>query len=447
MIALGITGGIVLAATMVATIVVMILGLRRAYETQIKNLTERLQDALVAAQTEREWVRSLEEAKLQAELEVEAQKRANNERDLRYQREKELTVARVDELSRKILAETSEKLKRDSGENIGLLLKPLQEELNKFRQRIDEVNTEDATRAGKLDERIRRLVEDTNQVSAKANELAAAIRGEAQVTGEWAEMQLKSILDMAGLREGTDYSYQESFAAEGSGHKDKRMDFLIKLPEERWMVVDSKATVAAYADFIGTTDETDRKAAQERIVASVKAHIDEMARANYAKELAIAQGKNLLPTMLMYIPFDEVYLMAMKARIKVQANGRDETITLREYAAKRNIAMVNGASAVPLVRLIETLWINYNVDKKAVRIKETAEGLVDKFNTFVNGFQDLGKAIGKVNEQYNTSIRQLSAGPGNVLKRLKDLQELGVPEAAKVLEPEELEAKIIHGNA
>ncbi|MBR4523386.1 MAG: DNA recombination protein RmuC [Kiritimatiellae bacterium] len=419
---------------------------RKAYEGQVATLKEQLGDAMVAAQTEREWVRNLEEGRIRAEEEVKAIEAANRERDLRYKHEQDLAYARIKELSEKILGENARRLKEEGNENISRLLKPLQEEIGKFRQRIDEVNTEDARRSGQLDERIRKLVEDTNQISQEASDLASAIRGEAQVTGEWAELQLKRVLELGGLKEETDYSYQETFASDGSLRKDKRLDFLVKMPDDRWLVIDSKATIGAYADYHGEDDPEKRETAKERIVASVKAHIDEMAAANYVKSLNLAAGRKLLSTMFMYIPFDEVYLIAMKAKVTVQANGRSEPMLLRDYARMHDIALVNGASVVPLVRLIEEMWVNYNLDKRAVKIKEAAEGLVDKFNTFANGFQELGKTLGRVNEQYNAAVRQLSVGPGNVLKRLGDLRELGVPAAAKVVSPEVMETKILNEN-
>lgn len=419
---------------------------RKAYDSQVATLKEQLDNAMVAAQTEREWVRNLEEGRIRAEEEVKAIEAANRERDLRYKHEQDLAYARIKELSEKILGENARRLKEEGSENISRLLKPLQEEIGKFRQRIDEVNSEDARRSGQLDERIRKLVEDTNQISQEASELASAIRGEAQVTGEWAELQLKKVLELGGLKEETDYSYQETFASDGSQRKDKRLDFLVKMPDERWLVIDSKATIGAYADFHGEEDPVLREDARARIVASVKAHIDEMVAANYVKSLNIAAGRKLLSTMLMYIPFDEVYLIAMKAKVMVQVNGRSEQMLLRDYARMHDIALVNGASVVPLVRLIEEMWVNYNLDKRAVKIKEAAEGLVDKFTTFANGFQDLGKALNKVNEQYNAAVRQLSMGPGNVLKRLGDLRDLGVSAAAKVVEPEVMEAKLVNEN-
>lgn len=440
--------GIVVVALVAAMAFMMVSSVRKAYEAQVSNLNERLGEALVAAETEREWVRNLEESKLAAEAEVKAIEASNRERELRYKHEQEVNYARIKELSERILGENARKLKEEGGENIARLLKPLQEEIGKFRQRIDEVNSEDARRAGALDERIKRLVEDTNQVSARANELASAIRGEAVVTGEWAEMQLKRIFELSGMKEGDDgYLYQETFASEGSDRKDKRIDFLVSLPEGRWIVVDSKATIEAYAEYHGLEAGEAKEDAKARIEQSVKAHVDEMIKADYARNLAIAQNRTVLPTMLMYIPFDEVYLIAMKARIKVRRNGQDVQMLLREYAREHDIAIVNGASVVPLINLIREMWINYNVDKKAAKIKETAESLVDKFNTFVNGFQELGKQLAKVNDQYNTSIRQLCAGPGNVMKRLGELKDLDVSAAAKMMEPEALEARTINGNA
>lgn len=341
-------------------------------------------------------------------------------------------------LAQKILDERSEKLKKEGEDNLKTLLDPLRRQLDDFVRRMNEVNSEDVKRASALETGIRNLVEQTNAVSAQASDLARAIRSDAQVTGEWGEAQLKRVLELGGLQEGMHYAYQETFASEGSDRRDLRVDVLLKLPDERWMVIDAKTTMAAYVDYVKAEGD-EKESVKKRIVASVKAHVDELKAADYRKNLAARTGKRLFGTTLMYIPFDEVYLVAMKAEITLGG----ERMQLREYAGKSDVVFVNSASLLPIVRLVEELWARDQADKKALAIKTSAEGLVEKFDAFLegaDGFYALGKHLNDAAKCYNAAIGRLASGKGNIVKRLADLGEMGVSASAKLPAPEEVES-------
>jgi len=141
----------------------------------------------------------------------------------------------------------------------------------------------------------------------------------------------------------------------------------------------------------------------------------------------------------MYIPFDEVYLIAMKAEVVVSG----ERIMLREYARRNDIVFVNSSSLLPVIRLVESLWARDKADKKALKIKEAAEGLLEKFNGFLSaadGFTAIGKHLNEAARCYNASLGRLASGPGNVIKRLSDMKEMGVSAAAKLPPPDEVES-------
>ena len=341
-------------------------------------------------------------------------------------------------LAQKVLEERSAALKREGAESIGNLVAPLQRQIAEFKARVDAINSEDVKRTAELAKGIEDLVKQTNAVSAQANDLATAIRSDAQVTGQWGEAQLKRVLELGGLQETVHYDYQETFASPGSDRKDLRTDVLVKMPDDRWLVIDAKTTMAAYVDYV-RADGDGRDDPRERIVASVKGHVDELKNAGYHRNLAATTGKKLLNTMLMYIPFDEVYLIAMKAEITVSG----ERMLLREYARRNDVVFVNSSSLMPVIRLVEMLWARDKADRKALKIKESAESLLDKFSGFLSaadGFLSIGRHLNDAARCYNASLGRLSTGPGNVIKRLADLKEMGVSSAAKLPPPEEVEA-------
>lgn len=378
-------------------------------------------------------------AELKARIaELEAQERRIADQERHYQRLMDQSEARFRDLAQKVLEERSEKLKAEGAEAIGGLVDPLRRQIAEFKARVDAINSEDVKRTAELVKGIENLVRQTNAVSEQANDLASAIRSDAQVTGAWGEAQLKRVLELGGLEESVHYDCQETFASPGSDRRDLRTDVLVKMPDDRWLVIDAKTTMAAYVDYVHA-DGADKDDPRERIIASVKGHVDELRNAAYHRNLAATTGRRLLNTMLMYIPFDEVFLIAMKAEVTVSG----ERVLLREYARRNDIVFVNSSSLMPVIRLVEMLWARDKADRKALRIKEAAEALVEKFNGFLSasdGFAAIGKHLNDAARCYNASLGRLATGPGNVIKRLADMKEMGVLATAKLPPPDEVAA-------
>ena len=392
-------------------------------------------NALKIERTRLEGEIAKRDADLDAERRLIASQKSHYE-ELRAQSE-----AQFKALAQRILEERSAALKREGAESIGNLLAPLQRQIAEFRQRVDAVNTEDVRRTAELAKGIEELMKQTNAVSAQANDLANAIRSDAQVTGPWGEAQLKRVLELGGLEESVHYDCQETFAAPGSDRKNLRTDVLVKMPGDRWLVIDAKTTMAAYVDYV-RADTDERDDVRTRIVASVKSHVDELKAADYSRSIAATTGRQLLNTTLMYIPFDEVFLIAMKAEVTVSG----ERTPLRDYARRNGIVFVNSSSLMPVIRLVEMLWARDTSEREVRKLKETAEKLLDKFDTFFehsDGFLSIGKHLNNAVKCYNASLGRLATGPGNVIKWLNDVKEMGGVVAAKLPPSDEVEARSV----
>jgi DNA recombination protein RmuC len=305
---------------------------------------------------------------------------------------------------------------------------------------VETANKDDIERTTSLKKEIEHLVAQTNLVSSEADKLATAIRADAQVTGQWGEIQLKRVLELGGLEETIDYQYQETFASPGSGRLDMRTDILIKMPEDRWLVIDAKTTMAAYADYVGENGERNSEAIG-RIVNSLVEHVKEMRKADYHKKLEVTTGKRLLPVMFMYIPFEEVYLIAMKTQI----DGTEGKIPLRDWAWKNNIVFVNASGLMPIVRMLAELWARDKSEKKVLKIKEAAEDMIGKFKLFLDGsankkdgFLSIGASLRQAVHAYNESLKRLSDGNGSVMKKLNDLKDMGVSGVGAMPPPQQV---------
>jgi len=373
-----------------------------------------LEEKLAAVKDENEQLK-VDQARKDEALESERKRIADMTRH--YQETKDAAKAEFETLSQKILDERSAKLKTEGNEQLKGVVDGLAKDIKAFQDKIAASDVESARNNTSLQEKIAQLVGQTNAVTAQACNLADAIRGEAQLTGEWGEIQLKRVLESAGMHEGSGFTYQETFIdPEG---KRKRTDFIVKMPGGRSLIIDSKATVQSALDYHAAKTKDEKAAALKSIIASVETHIAEIIDARYPGAVP-----NSFPTVLMYIPVDEVYILAMKSKLSAQ----NSTELVREYAARNNIVIVNSASVVPAVRLIQMMWADDAASQNAKEIVKAAQELLRRCNAFVENFLTIGEKLVEVRDVYDNVKAKLIHAPGaqSIPKAVENLVSLGV---------------------
>ena len=350
-------------------------------------------------------------------MEVESERRRLEDMRKHYEDVRAQGEIQFKALAQKILDERSEKLKAEGSEQLKGIVNPLLENIKEFRKKIEASDVATAERNTELKSRIESLVAQTNAVTAQANNLADAIRGDAQFSGEWGEIQLKKVLELAGFTETVDYTYQETFE-DDTGRRSKRTDIIIKMPGGRSLIIDSKATIDAAVEYHTATTEKEKDAFRAQLVDSVRKHVDEIDSADYQSAVP-----NSFPTVLMYIPLEEVYMIAMKAQIPV--SGTREL--LRDYARRKNVVFVNATSVVPVVRLIEMMWSVERSEKNRQDVARAAEELLQRANGFIKDFLEVGKAFDAMKSKYDAARNALVDAPGgrSIAKAAARLVKLG----------------------
>lgn len=368
---------------------------------------------------------------------ISAREKAIAEMRANYEEITAKAEARFRDLAQRIFEERSEKMKKEGSDSIRAIVDPLVSNIREFGRRIEESNRSVGEHSVKLDEKIKLLVEQTQAVSSQANNLADAVRGDAKVSGDWGEIELKRVLEHSGLQENTDFTFQDTFSDEPGGRKTKRTDFIIRMTGGRNLIIDSKNTVASLLELHENDDPARQKAICGKIVDSVKKHIDEIAKVNYQEAVG-----NSFPQVLMFIPIDEVYLMAMKATVTV--SGQREL--LREYAYRRNVIIVNSANVVLVAKIVEKMWEIDRSEKNREEIVHAAEELLRRTNDFVRAFNEIGSDIDRVRDRFNALSAMLSSRDGRskgIPAAAAKLVDLGIkPKAAKSGRPYELEEAV-----
>ncbi|WP_417153953.1 DNA recombination protein RmuC [Rikenella microfusus] len=315
-------------------------------------------------------------------------------------------------LANDILEDKTKRFTETNRQNIGDLLRPLGENLEKFRQRIEQ----EAAERKVLEAEIRRLHETSNQVSREANNLAAALRGNSKAQGDWGEMILETLLESSGLQKGIHFRVQEDFRTEEGAHV--RPDVVLLLPGDKQMVIDSKVSLTAYAAYAEAdgADGSARKAALAAHVASVRKHIDELAGKSYQKLTSASPD-----FVIMFVPNEPAFLVALQSDPK-----------LWDDAYRRKVILSSPTNLFAILKIVDDLWRRDNQDRYALEIARQGGALYDKFVGFAENFLAVGDALGRTDKAYRAALGQLREGNGNLVRRAESLRKLGVKAAKKM---------------
>ena len=330
----------------------------------------------------------------------------NNEKE-RMQRENE---AQFKELAARILEEKSQK----SDIRLNEILKPLQDEIERLNRDINERAEKETKSHASLTEQIKMLASLNQQISSDANNLAQALKGNSKIQGDWGEMILDQILSASGLTKGEQYDVQVTRDGNGNALSNDdgnrlRPDVVVHFPDNKDIIIDSKVSITNYMDYMNADDASVQKNVLEAHVASVKKHVDELAKKNYQDYM-----KNAGDFVLMFIPNEGAYLAAMQADNK-----------LWEYAYAKRVVIISPTHLISVLKLVSQLWSHDKQTKNAIEIAASAGRLYDKFAGFIDDMKNIQKAINNASDAYGKAMNKLCEGRGNILNGIETLKKLG----------------------
>lgn len=330
--------------------------------------------------------------------------------------QEELLENRFKNLANDILRQNTADLKTQNEEKLREILNPLRTNIDEFRKSVSDAYSNEARERFSLSERIKDLVDLNQSISRQARELSEALRGDSKVQGDWGEMVLESILEKSGLIKGEEYFTQASTDADGNTLRNEdgsllRPDVVVRYPDGRFVVIDSKVSLTAFVDYANADNEELRQGAAMRHVRSVRKHIDELARKRYQEYVGDAK----LDFVMMFIPNEPAYIAAMRL---------DQSIWQEAY--DRNVLIVSPTHLVSGLKLIAQLWSRDRHTKNAITIAEEAGKMLDKFADFTKDMEKIEKALGSTRKAYDDAMTKLTAGTGNLITRAGNLQKLGV---------------------
>ena len=393
-------------------------GLKESHASEVQSIksqmeNERLYAAKLRAESDQQWVQKLENLKQEMQrLTIEQQKAAAEQ-----------------------LAAKQSALQENNRLQMDELLKPIKEQFADFKKSVEESKTQNEVNKKELQntfeatmklfqqeqqQAVLNLKEQTEKIGSDAANLTKALKGDSKMQGDWGEMVLETILENSGLRKDEEFFIQENTKDEEG--KNYRPDVIVRFPEGRSVVIDSKVSLTAYSDALAAEDEAEQERLMKAHALSVRKHIDELAAKDYSKLVDDAIG-----FVLMFIPNETSYIAAMK-----------QQPDLNRYAYQKKIIIISPSNLLMALQLAYNLWQYDRQNKNVEKIVKTAADLYDKVAGFEDTFLGIGDLITRLSGTFDKAKKQLYDGTGNVMRRVESLKGLGVTPKKQIKELDNL---------
>ena len=391
--------------------------LKQSHAAEVQSLkaqmhNERLFAEKLRAESDQQWAQKLESLKQEMHrMTIEQQKAAAEQ-----------------------LAAKQSALQENNRLQMDELLKPIKEQFADFKKSVEESKTQNEVNKKELQstfeatmklfqqeqqQAVTSLKEQTSKIGSDAANLTKALKGDSKMQGDWGEMVLETILENSGLRKDEEFFIQENTKDENG--KNFRPDVIVRFPEGRSVVIDSKVSLTAYTDALAAETDEERERLMKSHALSVRKHIDELAEKDYSKLVEDAIG-----FVLMFIPNETSYIAAMK-----------QQPDLSRYAYQKKIIIISPSNLLMALQLAYNLWQYDRQNKNVEKIVKTAADLYDKVAGFEDTFTGIGDLITRLSGTFDKAKKQLYDGTGNVMRRVESLKGLGVTPKKQIKSLEE----------
>ena len=314
-------------------------------------------------------------------------------------------------LSNELLEEKGKKFTELNEKNIGDILKPLKEKISDFEKKVDDTFKEETRERISLKKELEQIVKLNQQVSEDTNRLTGALKGDKKLQGNWGELQLELILEKAGLEKNIHYRKQETLL--DAGGNVFRPDYIINLPEDRNLIIDSKVSLVAYENYFNSENDNDKASFLKEHLKNIMNHISDLSSKNYPK----LYGINPPDYVIMFVPIEPALHSVLK-----------ENTEMIERALEKNVLPVSTSTLLATMKTISFIWKQERQRKNVIEIANESGALYDKFHGFINDLVTLGNKIDDSKENYSSAMNKLfeSKRKGDtIIGRIERIKKLG----------------------
>ncbi|HWE85902.1 MAG TPA: DNA recombination protein RmuC [Terracidiphilus sp.] len=302
------------------------------------------------------------------------------------------------------------------------MLTPLRDQLTEFRKKVEEAQKDSKVGVDTLQGLIGGLNSMNQQLAEETRSLSTVLRGSSKVQGDWGELIVRNLLEKAGLREGEQFHVKEFREATRSenGRRKQRPDIILDLPGSRHLVIDSGIPLTTWSEWVNAASDEDREQAMNSYLASVRGHIDGIAARSYHRR----DGVESPDFVVMFIPIEPAFLAALH-----------EDDAIWRYAYDKEVLLVGPTTLLFVIRIVDNLWQQDLQTRTVQEVIERGAALYEKFVDFAADFEALGDNLHKVDQCYAGAMKKFNEGPGNLVRQVETLRELGVKSSKSLPRP------------
>lgn len=337
-----------------------------------------------------------------------------DKRDEELDKMREMLSLEFKNLANEIFDEKTKKIGEVNKENLSSILDPLRENIERFERKVELTNKDALEFNAILKSEINHLKNETLKMRDDANNLANALRGESKTQGDWGEQQMETILNAAGLEKNIHYVREKNIKTESLDNQ--RLDYIVKLPGEKCIVIDSKVSLVAYVNYYNSEDKEEKKGFLKDHLRSINTHITTLANKNY-QDLDINQPDYIL----MFMANEPAFKLAVL-----------EDVSLYNKAIDRNIVMVTNSTLFATLKTVAYMWKQDSANKNAIEIARQAGSLYDKFQSFSEDLIKVGNNLNTTKNTYEDAMKKLTDGKDNLVRKTERLRELGAKASKKI---------------
>lgn len=341
-------------------------------------------------------------------IQLEEGQRLLKEQEEKFNRIEENFKNEFKNMAQEILEEKSKKFAETGKKDLNELIQPLQQKLQDFSKQVKDSYENESKERFNLKEEIKRLSEMNIRLSDQATNLASALKGNSKTQGDWGEMILENMLSDSGLTLGREYLKQESVRDEDG--KQLRPDFIIKYPDNRFIIIDSKVSLRSYEAYSASEDYEEKKLLLSQHLKAVSERVNELSTKRYQD-----QFEGSPDFVMMFMPIEPAFMIAVQS---------DPQLWNRAY--EKRVILMSPTNLIAALKMINELWKHDAQNKNTIAISDAAANLYDKFVGFYNDLEDISKSMDKVTTSFNKAKGKLQTGKGNLISRVQKLKELGI---------------------
>lgn len=333
------------------------------------------------------------------QLQFERKKRSEDETQLKEQ---------LNAIAKAVVVQGANTLKQENQQQLELLLQPFKEKLTSFEKEVRDQKEKGVQQYASMESLVKALSEQHQLMNKSAQNLADALKGEQKTQGNWGELALERILELSGLQAGIEFEKQ--FTIKDENGNQLRPDFVIHLPDEKHLVIDSKVSLTAFERFVNASNETEKALALKAHLTSIHAHIKSLGEKNYAMQKQL----NTPEFVLLFLPIESAFSLAIK-----------EEPDIYTKAWEKRVVIVTPSTLLATLKTVESIWKQERQTRNALLIASEAGKLYDKFVGFVDDLQLVEKKQREALNAHESAMKKLHTGSGNLVGKIEQLKKLG----------------------